>query len=255
MNVTNISNLLPNIYDNYLWLFALKCSNCLQQTTNNISVISKSTSTSHIQPAATKHPSKKHSSSSKQSAASSETSDAFQMKCHFCKFDMSLLLLYSTLLPYNAESNNLFVPLITVEARGCEITSWIPSNNFICEGETSKAKFTNVDLSELEYFNLLTVDGLITMKKLVYQSKSSTSKSLSRKYQILKNKLQLHSFQLLLNSCHCCKLDFQFRIFVGFQHCHHAVTSSTILPYQTFFSEKLPSFLATEWNPIKLAIT
>ena len=73
------------------------------------------------------------------------------MKCKFCKSDGSINVELDSVKPYSIESSGQFAPLVILECRGWEPTEFVPTEGFQCFGENSGTRFTDIDLTELEW--------------------------------------------------------------------------------------------------------
>lgn len=58
------------------------------------------------------------------------------------------MVLAGSLRPYTADDNGAYKPLIEMDCRGCEPTTFVPLSDFTCRNVDSNQPFTEVDFSE-----------------------------------------------------------------------------------------------------------
>jgi len=106
------------------WNLKVKCSNCGEENEKWVGITSDETS----------------------SMNGSRGTANLVMKCKFCKRENSIDIVEGSSKHYTFDDSGKFVPLITFDCRGVDITAVDLRTGFVCEGE--KRKQFNVDFSD-----------------------------------------------------------------------------------------------------------
>ncbi|KAH8915672.1 DUF866-domain-containing protein [Atractiella rhizophila] len=119
----NVTSLRPKEPESFTWFFGVTCNSCHEP---------------HPKPIAIARNEERPLTGSRGTAN-------FVWKCGFCKRESSAT--FDSSLPptasYSFESSEgqKFSPLLVVECRGCEFTSFVPKGTWLCEGNESGTKF------------------------------------------------------------------------------------------------------------------
>ncbi|EGV60961.1 hypothetical protein PSN45_002315 [Yamadazyma tenuis] len=77
---------------------------------------------------------------------------SFVFRCKSCKSEHSAAI-EPTGTVCTPDTNGKPVTILTIDARGLDFNEFIPDGFFACEGEDSPTKFTEIDLSEGEWYD------------------------------------------------------------------------------------------------------
>ncbi len=79
---------------------------------------------------------------------------SFVFKCGFCSKRSNIEInLPKHYRGYTSDHSGQRIPMLDIEPRGIEVTAFIPEGRFKCAGVDSGSKFSEVDLSEDEWYD------------------------------------------------------------------------------------------------------
>ncbi|XP_020892280.1 UPF0587 protein v1g245604 [Exaiptasia diaphana] len=127
-NLENITNIRPE-GDDFRWYLKVKCLNCGEETKQWVYLCAMESLP----------------------IKGSRGNANYVSKCKLCGRENSIDIVKDSVKEYTADDSNQFKTMVTFDCRGVEPTAFSPRTGFVAEGAETTSKFTDINLSDLDW--------------------------------------------------------------------------------------------------------